>query len=143
MNWLVGLIFSLGIGHVVTALFLKCLRRYMKLGKKPGPKTVHRPVPPWLMGTCERIFFTMAVGFDLPGTAVGMMVWLTLKMVTHWNRAGFDLVSVSEGNQFKRIRFAQSAALTGLISMTFALTGGLICDGKIPWLTEMAFKWAL
>ncbi len=139
MNWLAGLFFSLGIGHGVTALFLWRLRLYMKLGDKPGPETLHKPVPPWLMGTCERFIFTMAVASELSGNVVGMMAWLALKMLTHWNRPGFD--PKNEADQFKRVRFAQSAAVAGLISMTFALIGGLICNGEIPWLT--AIKWAL
>ena len=90
------------------------------------------------MGTCERFIFTMAVAFGLSGTVVGMMAWLALKMATYWNSPGFALNN--EEDQFKRARFALSAALAGLISMTFALIGGLICDGKIPWLTAMAIK---
>ena len=139
VNWLAGLIFSLGFGHVGTVLFLKYLRSYMKLGVKPGTQSDHKEIPPWLMGTCERFIFTMAVAFGLSGTVVGMMAWLGLKMATYWNRPGF--APDKEEEQFKRIRFALSAALAGLISMTFALIGGLICNGEIPWLT--AIKWAL
>lgn len=78
------------------------------------------------MGLIERFFFTIGVAFALPGIGVAMIGWLTVKMVTGWNRA-----EAEGGEPGKRRRM--SALAGGLTSMFFATIGGLICAGRIFW----------
>lgn len=120
-RWAIGMGFSVIVGGIVTWAFLKLLRKYQRLEKDPdGPS---RAVPSWLTGVVERTFFTVIVALEFPGTAVAMVAWLTLKMVTNWNRAG--------GSQdIKQVRLSFSALLGGLISMLFAVVGGVICRGS-------------
>ncbi len=121
-SWLVGLVFSLGIGHVAVVVFLKWLRSYMKL----EPKLDKGKVPPWLMGVGERLFFTIAVRYDMPGVVVAMIAWLGLKLASNWKRPPEEIT------QEDRLKdWALSAALAGLLSMTFALLGGLLWEGTI------------
>ena len=135
--WLMGLLFSLGIGHMAVLVFLTRLRNYMNLGPKSGEKSVTEAVPSWLMGVGERLFFTIAVGVNLSGAGVAMMVWLTLKLAANWNRPG--RLNAREGlddeeRELLLVRWALSAALAGLLSMTFALIGGLIVQWyKLAW----------
>ncbi len=106
-SWLFGLIVSLGIGSYATPKFLDWLRE----GKAEARPDV---VPRWITGMLERGFFTVAIAFNVPGSAIAMMAWLGAKMAANWSRQTQDpLVGVS-------------ALLSGLLSMFFALIGGLI-----------------
>jgi hypothetical protein len=69
-----------------------------------------------------------------------MIAWITVKMVSNWNRAGtVRFVGLKPGKDAgedtaplnRRIRGAFCALLAGLVSMGFALIGGLIAYGKI------------
>ena len=127
--WVAGLVFSLGFGHVAVYEFLVRLRLYMNLGSKPGQESITKAVPSWLMGVGERFFFTIAVGVNLSGAGVAMMAWIAIKMAANWNRPGPP--NEEEEDLLIRKRFALSAAVAGMMSMIFALLGGLICKGKI------------
>ncbi len=52
-----------------------------------------------------------------------MIGWITLKMVTNWNRPSTDKDQKTTG--------AFSALLAGLVSMLFAIIGGLIVNGNL------------
>ena len=88
------------------------------------------PAPAWLTGLVERLFFTIIVAVDLSGIAIAMLAWLGLKLAINWNRLGIDLGV--EHSEILRARFGFSAALAGLVSMIFALIGGLICQLRLP-----------
>ncbi len=120
-RWIIGLVFSLGIGWLVTGIFLRRLRAFIGLPTQGDVESGIREIPPWLVGLIERLFFTLLVAFGVSGTAVAMMVWITLKMATNWNRPGEE----------NPVPLAFSALLADLVSMLFALIGGLICKGKI------------
>ncbi|HKO42994.1 MAG TPA: hypothetical protein VJU84_06885 [Pyrinomonadaceae bacterium] len=113
-----GTLHSVVYGAACTELAVRALRSYSNVEVGNG----QRATPAWLIGTIERLFFTFIVAFEISATAVAMIAWLTTKMVTGWNRPGAANVT-SEG--------ALTALLGGLISMFFALIGGLICAGKI------------
>lgn len=87
--------------------------------KPEGEKTV----PPWLTGLIERLFFTVAVAFNLTGTAPAMIGWIAVKMASHWTRQ-----HVEHGPDSRFLVF--SALLAGLVSMFFALLSGLIACGQ-------------
>ncbi len=77
-----------------------------------------RIVPPWITGTAESVFFTTAVFFSMSGVLIAMMLWITLKMAAKWG---------ARGDRTKGIHYVRlTALLGGLISMFFALVGGLI-----------------
>jgi len=116
MKWIIGLGFSLAVGHYCTKLFLKWLRNKYKVEKPEGEKSV----PPWLTGLIERLFFTIAVAFAPLAAVTAMMAWLGIKTATHWARAH----EIREGSDSRFLVF--SSLLAGLVSMLFALIGGLI-----------------
>ncbi len=130
LTWSVGLAVSVLVGGLVTWGFLKILRRYTRIPKsKPDPAT--RGVPAWLTGAIERLFFSLVVAFDLPGTTIAMIAWIAAKMAANWNRPTLDQPSSPE-EAIQRARGSFTALTAGLVSMAFAAIGGLICDGKIP-----------
>lgn len=120
MNWILGLGFSLVVGHFAVDYFLRELRKYMQLGDRPALPGGMIRVPPWLTGGLERLFFTLLVAFGVSGTSTAMIGWLALKMVTNWNRRESE-------DDVKERSFAFSALVAGLLSMFLALLGGLIC----------------
>lgn len=82
-------------------------------------------VPPALQGVIERLLFTIFVAFDLSATAAAMMAWLAVKMVTYINRGDLPKHAITRQR-------AMTALLGGMVSMLFALVGGLLCRLKIP-----------
>lgn len=120
VNWILGLGFSLIVGHFAVAFFLSQLRQYMGLGEKPRTTESFKGVPPMLTGGLERVFFTFLVAFNVSGTPAAMVGWLALKLATHWNHP--DYRDTSEARAF-----AFSGLVAGLLSMLFALLGGRIC----------------
>jgi hypothetical protein len=118
LDFLLGLIVSLAIGHGV----LKWLHRW--LHDRIGIEDQDHPVPPWLTGLVERFVFFLLVAFDMPATPVTMMAWLGIKMAANWNRS--DSTPPDEEAETKRAQGATAAAVLGLLSMGFALMGGLL-----------------
>ncbi len=121
LPWLIGLLTSLGVGHLVVDGFLRSLRRRSGLGDKPVAHDIAVPrVAPWLTGLVERLFFTILVASGASGVPTAMVGWLGLKLATNWNHPGWKELSTSRA-------FAFSGLLAGLLSMLFAYLGGLIC----------------
>ncbi len=130
LTWSVGLAVSVFVGGLVTWGFLKILRGYTRIPKSnPDPAT--RGIPAWFTGGVERLFFSLAVAFDLPGTTIAMVAWIVAKMAANWNRPTSDQSSDPK-EAIRRARGSFTALLAGLVSMIFAMVGGLICNGKIP-----------
>ncbi len=127
--WFIGLTFSVLGGWPVTWLFLKLLRKAMRLPEKPKPKgkkakNAPRGVPATLTGMIERFFFTVLVAFNVAGVAVAMIAWIALKLATNWNRDYWAKTSSARLYGF-------SALLASLVSMLFAFLGGLIVRGEL------------
>ena len=132
MNWIMGFLVSIVVGHVVVWTVRHFM--YKRLGV---PETRVRAVSPTVMGIAERAFFTLVVGFEVTDAAVSMMAWVAVKMIGGWNRLGFKV----EGETLEeRAERATGAVFLSLLSMGFALIGGLICTGDIPiaWFTNLA-----
>ncbi len=123
VRWLIGLGVALVVGGIVTWIFLAAIRRYLGT-YKPAPDV--KGVPAWLTGVIERLFFALVIAFNITGAAIAMIGWLTLKMVTNWNRPGPEQDRVRIVNAF-------AALLAGIVSMLFAMVGGLIIRGDISW----------
>ena len=124
VRWVIGLVVSLVAGGAAAWLVLRVWRRLPEEGGRGDG------VPAWVMGLGERLFFTLAIAFQVPGAAVAMMAWLTVKMLTNWNRP----ISADGQNAAEvttHIRRAMASLFAGLVSLTFALIGGLICAGRI------------
>lgn len=117
-RWTLALLVALGLGHAVTSRFVRFLRRDL-------PGDVHAGavgIPVWVTGLTERLFFTVAVAVDLSGTAIAMITWLFAKMGANWGREAGSPTAP----------FALSALLGGLVSMFFALVGGLLIRYPVP-----------
>lgn len=125
LRWAVGMAFSLVVGGFTTWAFLTWLRSHLNLGENPLGREAHGtlPVPPWLTGVMERLFFTTIIGLGIVGAPIAMIGWITVKMVSNWNRAGIDPADA------RPVRGAFSALLAGLVSMFFAGVGGAVCRG--------------
>ena len=140
-RWVIGFVFSLFIGHLLTKKFVNDLRSYIKFDMS-GINVSKRGIPTWVMGTLERLFFTILIGFYVPAAGAAIMGWLTIKMLTNWNRINVRYGDPATGAVVDRIKIKEEAnlrtyALSGLLgslmSMLFALIGGLICKGAIWW----------
>ena len=110
-QWLYGFGVSLILGGIVTPVFLFGLRKYRKVKKDNQPD---RWSPDWwspyITGTVERGFFTVAIAANLPGAVVAMVAWIAVKMATHWNRMSKD------GYDKRQVDLAWTALLAGLVS---------------------------
>jgi len=127
--WIGGLFVSLVIGQWLTRISLEWIRGKIKERAKEIDKIKDSNFddfygigyfPPWVTGTIERLFFTILVAFNVSGTATAMMVWISVKMATNWL-----IVIKDEKEQWKR-QMAFSALLGTMISLFFALIGGLM-----------------
>ena len=130
LTWSVGLAVSVVVGGFVTWGFLEALRWYTRAPKSTLDLAT-RAVPSWLTGTIERLFFSLAMAFGLPGTTIAMIAWIAAKMAADWNRPALDKSSTPE-EAAQRVLGSVTALLAGLVSMIFAIIGGLICNGRIP-----------
>jgi hypothetical protein len=109
---------ALAIGHGV----LRWLHRW--LHDRIGIEDEDKPVQPWLTGLIERFVFFLMVAFEMPATPVTMMAWLGIKMAASWNRS--VSTSPDEEVETKQAQGAMAAVVLGLLSMGFALIGGLL-----------------
>ncbi len=123
-EWTIGLLFSLVVGGIVTWLFLKVLRLRLGIPPKPRLSAGGKGIPSWLTGAVERLFFTVLVGLQVSGAPTAMIGWLALKLATNWNHPDWK-------DKPNARTFALSALLAGLVSMLFALLGGLVCAGTL------------
>lgn len=129
--WSAGLVISLLIGGLATPKLLDCLRGKIKERAQEIDKICEDDYKkffgleyfsPWITGTIERLFFTILVGFNVSGTATAMIGWISVKMGVDWL-----LVLKGEGKaQAWQRQLAFSALLGSVISLIFALIGGLI-----------------
>ena len=120
LRWTVGLSVSLVCGGIVNQYWARRLR---KLIGNEEPR--YRIFIPLSLGVLENLFFTIGVAFDLSGVMVGMVAWMGAKMAAHWGRE-------SKEHQVKNIETVRFLVLGGtMISLLFAMLGGLICSGKL------------
>ncbi|MBC8179520.1 hypothetical protein H8E88_00190 [candidate division KSB1 bacterium] len=70
-----------------------------------------------IVGTIERLFFTLVVAYEVTGAAVAMVGWVTVKATIIW---------VGKVDKQHGQAFALRSVLCGLASMLFALIGGVI-----------------
>ena len=123
IRWILGLSLSLFGGFFAAKIVRDNL---ISFGNNPqrDQLTGAARVEGWKTGIIERFFFTIVVGLQYPGALPGMMMWLGLKLATNWNHPDFSQ------NREARTR-AFIALLVGLVSMSFALIGGVVCASSI------------
>lgn len=72
------------------------------------------------IGFVERTFFFIAVANGIGGSAVAMIGWTTFKNLSYW-KAFFDESNSTTVRQF------QFVIMANLVSLTFAMLGGITC----------------
>jgi hypothetical protein len=131
---LFGLFFSLVIGEWVTSKFLIWIRGKVKENARRIDNieddefesfSGNQYFPPRITGILERLFFAALVGFDVSGTAIAMILWVALKMATEW----FSVIQ--EQREAWKMQIVFSTLLGNVVSLLFALVGGLIFRWKI------------
>jgi hypothetical protein len=155
LRWSIGFLVSLVIAHFATKNFLGALNSHLGYNEQWVRSNIdfNQPrIPAWLMGTLERLFFTILVAFDVSAVSAGIMGWLAIKMGTNWNRinprrqkdswipSAGSTTTPEEHQQQQTAQqeamlrmYALASLLGSLVSMLFALIGGLICSGRIWW----------
>src|SRR5438309_8491421 len=92
IRWLLGLGWSLFAGHFVVGVVVDGLRAQIRAAPEafddsmPSTWEPDPRIPSWAEGLIERLFFTLAVAFDVSGSATAMMAWIAIRMAAHWNR---------------------------------------------------------
>ena len=130
--WMFGFAISVGLGMLLTPWLLSRIRSYITQKAEHRGEVIDEEViekthlaslyvPGWLVGITERVFFTILVAFDVSSTATAMIGWITIKMLTDWHR----ILKPDEKPWVRSLAF--SALLGNMISLLFALIGGLIC----------------
>jgi hypothetical protein len=131
-GWLVGLLgVSLLLGSVCSYVVWDQLRRFFartaqRQDWQVGQAAGRIPVQPILIGVLERLFFTILIAFNVSGVAAGLGTWILVKMVSGWNR-------LAGGDEVWRRMLAFNGLINNLVSLLFAIIGGLIANGTIRW----------
>ena len=130
--WVLGFAFSMLLGCWLTKIFLERIREsmleFIKHKYKKDKEIFDRAVE-WeieelgvvdhAVGIVERGFFTIVIAFWVPGAAVAMISWIMVKMVTNWHQI--------TGKNLTDRGLALCSLMASLVSMFFALIGGLFC----------------
>jgi hypothetical protein len=125
-KWFFGLSISLAAGHFASRKFRDFRNKHIEKVTNNSKEIelikkdqIQSDLLPTITGIAERFFFTLIIAFDVSGGAVAMIAWLGAKMAVNWNR-------LSGENPVAR-GFSMTALQTGMVSLFFALLGGLIC----------------
>ena len=130
--WIHGSVVALVLGQLWTDTTLRLIRNYVysqALKRKEKIEDIYvdsLAVPGWMVGMIERAFFGALVAFNISATAAGMVTWILVKMATDWHRI------LGSSNQSKDAMYgprslAFGSLLAGMISLFFALMGGMVC----------------
>lgn len=138
-----GSVVALILGHLYVKTFLEVIRKciYQKTAeRKEKVDDVYidtLAVPPWVVGITERIFLGALVAFNIPGTGAAMGTWMLVKMATDWHRLlpSTEKPCSIEGSKQEETKhkigprsLAWGSLTASMISLLFALIGGLICQ---------------
>jgi len=132
ISWLVGLLgVSLLLGTICTSVAWKAFHSFFestaksKKWKVKWKQAERIPRQPYIIGILERVFFTVMVAFNISGVGTAILTWMLIKMLTGWNRIA------GHGETWRRM-LAFTGLLSSMISLFFAVIGGLIVNGSIP-----------
>jgi len=146
--YLAGFVVTFVVGRLVTSSTITWLRDHIGIPiralEERHAAVGLRRVPPGLTGFVEQVFFFVAV-IAAPVTAVPAMIgWMTLKMLTNWNRptptereserreSKRDRLERERRERLERETLAFSALVGSLLSLGFALLGGLLFSLGLP-----------
>ena len=123
LRWFIGLVVvAIVAGWIVSYLWYAFLCWLVKIEckvslwpKRPLDETGH------LTGVVERVFFAVAIGTDMSGTAIAMIGWITVKNIILW--PGFTRNGPSAQGTV--------SLLSSMGSMLIAIVAGEICRGKL------------
>ena len=86
-------------------------------------------VPSWLTGIGERVFFTVLIGVaGIEPIAAPMIGWLGIKLAVNWRRRDADNALDRQKELRVIIRHSQVSTYASLVSLSFAVLGGLMID---------------
>jgi hypothetical protein len=126
IRWFIGLLVSLLVGHYATRKFRDLRNKHIRnvcqdseALQKQDEQSLNSDLLPLVTGLIERTFFTLVIAFNVSGGAVAMIGWLGAKMAVKWNR--------QPGESPINRAFSMTALQAGIVSLLFALVGGLIC----------------
>jgi hypothetical protein len=88
-------------------------------------------VSPIITGLVERLVFTIAFAFYAEQTLTAMGAWLALKMATHWNKSRDKSEETNALTVDHYSAYGMLSLLSGLLSLAFAVAGGLII--RLAW----------
>ena len=124
IRWVIGLALALVLGHFVTDLFVDLITK-IHFHRYPYDKLKYSEKKDEFMaaltGTIERFFFVLLIAFNVNATAPAMVGWIAIKMTPNW-------AILKRGKSFAFI-----SLFGNVVSMTFALLGGLVCGEEIWW----------
>ena len=113
--WFIGLYISLYLGFFFTELFHR-----WAFFTRSGSSDTHEGSWHIFIGSIERLFFMLAVAYNASGAILGMIGWITLKTAANQN-----WIKAKEEADFGTK--AMCSLLSSMVSMIFALIGGLFC----------------
>lgn len=125
MRMIIGFGLSVGLGWLITSMTHEFLghqarKRLERVDRgKPGvtdPDAALFGSQFLLTGAIERTLFTLLIAYQVSGAAVAMMIWLGLKTALGWG----EHLKTPQGRSL-----ALHGLFTGLVSLLFALVGGL------------------
>lgn len=114
--WILGLYISLFLGGFFTTLFRRYIMKANGQNDTGEPEKINDRA--WIFGSLERLFFTLAAAISVGGAVIAMMIWVGMKMIT----LGFW-----QQNAEPSTKAAMNYLTISLVSMVFALIGGLFC----------------
>ncbi len=138
---LLGLLVSLLLGYLVLPFFVERIRKLTKCDDDAW-RAAGLPMGnfrAWIGGSCERLFFTVAYAFAGGPVVTAMMAYLAAKMLAGLSRVGGNAIGSPSGwvapqpIVFDR---TQTALLGTLVSLFFALLGGILCQPAAALVTE-------
>ena len=117
--FLLGLIIYLFIAHVFTGFLLCQIRKSLSISCNDPDYQI---IKAWIVGSIERVFFMLCTTFELSGLIIGIIAWITIKSAVNHQQ----LLKGSKVPPIEIRKAAFSSLLGSLISMLFAIGGGLI-----------------
>jgi hypothetical protein len=122
--WL-PLVLSSLVAVLVGQAIVEPLNSYLKNRIGAHPRDNVKGVPPWLIGSIERLVFGPAFYLAAKEAALGALVWLGLKMAANWEHAPEDTPDYPNLSLIHR-RHSVRALLMGFISLAIAAVAGLL-----------------
>jgi hypothetical protein len=137
-----GILVALILGHLWAKTFLELIRKHVYQKTQEREETVDDvyidtlAIPAWVVGITERVFLGALVAFNIPGTGAAMGTWMLVKTGTDWHRllSSAEKPSSTEGSKQEKTKhkigprsLAWCSLSAGVVSLFFALIGGLIC----------------